>query len=226
MAGLRKKKRGPNASSGSYQTPEAKRSKTSRRESLGRSVMPATVGRSFPISTKYFGEVNLDRDRDVLVDLKDEIDCLLGNELKKNAENPFPNGEGATGEADTSKQRRYDFSQPAIWKPWDPNGTTVPKKSTLLKNVSELMGCLRRISRNQPNRASAILHRLLSREENTAIRKQVTATIDDDKKFDTAIVDGVARFIHQHRAKKGGVASLSANEAVKSTENKTERKVI
>ena len=44
----------------------------------------------------------------------------------------------------------------------------------------------------------------------------MTATIDDDKKFDTAIVDGVARFIHQHRAEKGGVASLSANEAVKS----------
>ena len=51
------------------------------------------------------------------------------------------------------------------------------------------MGCLRVISRNQPNRASAILHRLLSREENTAIRKQVTATIDDDPNFDTAIVD-------------------------------------
>ena len=179
MAGLRKKKRGPNASSGSYQTPEAKRSKKSRRESQGRSVMPATVGRRFPLITKHFGEVNLDRDRDVLVDLKDEIDRLLGNELENIAENAFPNGEGATGEADTSKQRRYDFSQPAIWKPWDPNGTTVPKKSTLLKNVSELMGCLRRISRNQPNRASAILHRLLSREENTAIRKQVTATIDE-----------------------------------------------
>ena len=162
MAGLRKKKRGRNASSGSYQTPEAKRTKKSRRESQGRSVMPATVGRSFPLITKYFGEVNRDRDLEDLVDLKDEIDRLLGNGL-----NAFPNGEGATGEADTSKQRRYDFSQPAIWKPWDPNGPTVPK-STLLKNVSELMGCLRRISRNQPNRASAILHRLLSRKENTA----------------------------------------------------------
>ena len=180
-----KKKRGPNASSGSYQTPEAKRSKTSRRESLGRSVMPATVGRSYPVITKYFGGVNLDRDREDLVDLKDEINCLLGNDLEKNSENPFPNGEGATGEADTSKQRRYDFTQPAIWKPWDPNGTTVCKRQ-LLRDVSELMGCLRRISRRQPDRASAILHRLLSKGENTAIRKQVTATIDDDKKFDTA----------------------------------------
>ena len=67
--------------------------------------MPATVGRSFPLITKHFGEVNLDRDRDVLVDLKDEIDRLLGNELENIAENAFPNGEGATGEADTSKQR-------------------------------------------------------------------------------------------------------------------------
>ena len=43
MAPFAAKKRGPNASSGSYQTPEAKRSKKSRRESKGRSVMPATV---------------------------------------------------------------------------------------------------------------------------------------------------------------------------------------
>ena len=177
--------------------------------------MPATVGRSFPLITKHFGEVNLDRDRDVLVDLKDEIDRLLGNELKNIAENAFPNGEGATGEADTSKQRRYDFPQPAIWKPWDPNGNTVSKR-TLFRKVSELMGCLRVICRSQPNRASAILHLLLSREENTAIRKQVTATIDDDPNFDTAIVDGIKGFISQHRAEKGGVASLSANEAVKS----------
>ena len=105
MAPFAAKKRGRNASSGSYQTPEAKRKKKSRRESQGRSVMPATVGRSFPLITKYFGEVNLDRDRDVLVDLKDEIDRILGNELKNIAENAFPNGEGATGEADTSKQR-------------------------------------------------------------------------------------------------------------------------
>ena len=109
MAPFAAKKRGRNASSGSYQTPEAKRKKKSRRESQGRSVMPATVGRSFPLITKHFGEVNLDRDRDVLVDLKDEIDRLLGNELKNIAENAFPNGEGATGEADTSKQRRYDL---------------------------------------------------------------------------------------------------------------------
>ena len=105
MAPFAAKKRRRNASSGSYQTPEAKRTKKSRRESQGRSVMPATVGRSFPLITKYFGEVNLDRDRDVLADLKDEIDRLLGNELKNIAENAFPNGEGATGEADTSKQR-------------------------------------------------------------------------------------------------------------------------
>tara|TARA_B100001142_G_scaffold224710_1_gene222843 strand:+ start:199 stop:768 length:570 start_codon:yes stop_codon:yes gene_type:complete len=179
MAGLRKISVDEMHHQAAIKHRKAKRTKTSRRESLGRSVMPATVGRSYPVITKYFGGVNLDRDREDLVALEDEINCLLGNGLKKNAENAFPNGEGATGEADTSKQRRYDFSQPAIWKPWDPNGTTVPKKSTLLKNVSELMGCLRRISRNQPNRASAILHRLLSREENTAIRKQVTATIDE-----------------------------------------------
>ena len=43
MAPFAAKKRGRNASSGSYQTPEAKRSKKSRRESKGRSVMPATV---------------------------------------------------------------------------------------------------------------------------------------------------------------------------------------
>ena len=110
--------------------------------------MPATVGRSFPLITKYFGEVNLDRDREDLVALKDEIEHLLeidrlfGNELKNIAENAFPNGEGATGEADTSKQRRYDFPQPAIWKPWDPNGNTVSKR-TLFRKVSELMGCLR-----------------------------------------------------------------------------------
>ena len=99
--------------------------------------MPATVGRSYPLITKFFGEVNLDRDRDVIVDLKDEMDRLLGNELKNIVENAFPNGEGATGEADTSKQRRYDFPQPAIWEPWDPNGTTVSKR-TLLRDVSEL----------------------------------------------------------------------------------------
>ena len=43
MAPFAAKKRGPNASSGSHRTPEAKRSKKSRRESKGRSVMPATV---------------------------------------------------------------------------------------------------------------------------------------------------------------------------------------
>ena len=90
MPGFGKKKRGRNASSGSYQTPEAKRTKISRRESKGRSVMPATVGRSFPLITKHFGEVNLDRDRDVLVDLKDEIDRLLGNELKILPRTRFP----------------------------------------------------------------------------------------------------------------------------------------
>ena len=79
MAPFAAKKRGPNASLGSYRTPEAKRSKKSRRESQGRSVMPATGGRSYPVITKYFGGVNLDRDREDMVDLKDEIDRLLGN---------------------------------------------------------------------------------------------------------------------------------------------------
>ena len=55
MAPFAAKKRGPNASSGSYQTPEAKRTKISRRESKGRSVMPATA--HFPLITKYFVEV-------------------------------------------------------------------------------------------------------------------------------------------------------------------------
>ena len=40
---LRRRSAGPNASSGSHRTTEAKRSKKSRRESKGRSVMPATV---------------------------------------------------------------------------------------------------------------------------------------------------------------------------------------
>ena len=100
--------------------------------------------------------------------------------------------------------------------PFGNRGTLMVPRFPNAHSCGTFRNCLRRISRNQPNRASAILHRLLSREENTAIRTQVTATIDDDKKFDTAIVDGVARFIHQHRAEKGGVASLSANEAVKS----------